>query len=395
MRRIILFILGYRRLSAESRYSAEIMNICMRYGYVYRDTAFEGDRIYFSASLQTAKQLVGKCAEIGIPIERETERGVPRIFYKYRHRYGILVGALLFAAIVFFSGRVIWDIRVDGNSALSDAEVVAELNACGLSVGDIRSGIDTDTVQNRVMIASERISWISVNIIGTVAEVEIRESEVDPREEGDYAASNIVAARDGQIELFEDVRGNILLDIGDYVREGELIVSGLYDDSGKSIRYTRARGRVLARTTREFLVEIPLRYEKKVYTGRVFTEKYLVFFEKEIKFYGNSGNSYQRCDTIDTVEYFNIMSGGELPIGIRTVKHMEYTYESTERTPEEAEALGAYKLRCEMAPLMSKAELLKKDTYTELRESAFFVRCKIECIEDIAKIKEIDIADLQ
>jgi hypothetical protein len=70
------------------------------------------------------------------------------------------------------------DIRVDGNRELSDAEVIAELNASGLSLGKVRSKLDTDSIQNRVMISSDKISWISVNIIGTVAQVEIRESEV-------------------------------------------------------------------------------------------------------------------------------------------------------------------------------------------------------------------------
>ena len=393
MRKIILFILGYKRFSADERYAAEIMNICMRHGYVYRDSVFEDGRICITVSLRTAKKLLASSAERGIELREEMETGVPRIFYRYRHRYGIAVGALLSALIIVFSSRVIWDIRVEGNRELSDDEVIAELNASGLSLGKVRSKLDTDTIQNRVMISSDRISWISVNIIGTVAEVEIRESELKEESE-DHAAANIVAARDGEIALFEDVRGNILLDIGDRVRKGELIVSGLYDDSGKGIRYTRARGKVFARTNREIFVEIPLKYDKKVYTGRVFTEKYLIFFEKEIKFYGNSGNSYDSCDTIDTVEYFDVMSMGELPIGIRTVKYMEYTYESANRSEEEATELARYKLRCQLSPIVSEAELLKNHTELITTDVSVILRCEIECIENIAEIKKIDIADL-
>lgn len=393
MKRIVLFILGYKRFSAEQRYAAGIMNICMRRGYIYRDSVFEDGRIYLTVSLGTAKKLLTSCAQEGIELREESEKGLPRLLCRYRRRYGIALGALLSALIIFFSSQVIWDIRVEGNRKISDGEVIAELNSAGLSLGKVRAKLDTDSIQNRVMISSDKISWISVNIIGTVAEVEIRESEV-AKESEDYAAANIVAERDGEIALFEDVRGNILLDIGDRVREGELIVSGLYEGSGKGIRYTRARGKVFARTNREICVEIPFKYEKKVYTGRVFTEKYLIFFEKEIKFYGNSGNSYDSCDTIDTVEYLNVMAMGDLPIGIRTVKHMEYTYESAERSEEEATELANYKLRCELLPIVSKAELLSKDTEINVTEEKLMLRCEIECIEDIAKVKKIDIADL-
>ena len=390
----MLFIGGYWLLRADREDAAQIMNICQRYGFIYRDLVFEGDCILFKCSLATASRLRERCGEAGVGIESVRAYGVPSLFMRYRRRYGVFAGLLLFAAIIFFSGRVIWDIRIDGNERLSEEEVIGALRECGMSVGDLRREVDTASVENRVMIASDDISWMSINIIGTVAEVEIRESEVVPDEGESYAASNIVAARDGYIELFEDVRGKIVLEIGDYVREGELIVSGLYDSKTAGIRYTNARGRVLARVEREFCAEIPLKYDKKVYTGRTFTEKYLIFFEKEIKFYGNSGNSYESCDTIDTVEYLDIFSAGELPVGIRTVKHLEYTYESREREPDEALALAEYRLDIEMRGELRESELLRKRAVCEYTDDACILRYRVECIEDIARIKKIEIEGL-
>ena len=393
MRRVMLFILGYVSLSAESRDAHEIMNICMERGYVYRDLRFEGDKIYFNCSLSTEKKLISACAARGIEVVRLRERGIPSLLGRYRYRYGFFAGLAVFVAIVALSGTVIWRIKIDGNVELSEREVIEELRRGGLSVGSRKRGLDVGSIENRVLISSDEISWISVNIIGTVAEVEIRETEVEERRE-EYLASNIVAARDGQIELFEDVRGNILLNIGDYVRKGELIVSGLYDSQTQGIRYTDARGRVFARTERDISVEIPFRYEKKSYTGRVFTEKYLIFFEKEIKIYTNAGNSYTSCDTIDTVEYINFFSAGELPVGVRTVKHIEYVYESATRTPEEAERLADYKLSCELASLARGGELLRKSRTSRVSETAYIIDCHIELIENIAERREIKIEGL-
>ena len=393
MRGILLFIFGYVSLSAESARAHEIMNLCMERGYVYRDLRFEGDRIYLSCSLGTAKKLSDACGARGIEIVRLRERGVPSLLGRYRHRYGFFAGLALFAAIFFLSGTVIWGIKIDGNARLSEREVLTELRRCGLSVGSRKSGLDVSAIENRVLIESDEISWISVNIIGTVAEVEIREIEVEEERE-QYLASNIVAARDGQIELFEDVRGNIILNIGDYVRKGELIVSGLYDSQTQGIRYTDAKGRVLARTERDISVSIPFKYEKKRYTGKVFTEKYLIFFEKEIKFYTNAGNLYASCDTIDTVEYINFFSAGELPVGVRTVKHMEYVYEDAERTPEEAERLADYKLSCDLAALADDGELLRKSKVYRVTDTAYIIDCHIQRIENIAERREIKIEGL-
>ena len=381
---------GYKILSCTRENSAKIMNICMQYGYIYRDARFEGEEFIFTSPLRDARRLRKKCAERGIDIREVGDRGGPAVAFRYRHRYGVGVGVLVFALILFLSSRVVWDIRIDGNKRLGESEVREQLALCGLHVGDIISQIDADSIENRVIIYSDDISWISVNLIGTVAQVEIRESEVvEEREE--YAASNIVAARDGQIELFENVRGNILLDIGAEVREGDLIVSGVYGSEDEGLRYTAARGRVLARTERDIEVEIPLVYDKKVYTGRVFCEKYLVFFEKEIKIYRNSRNLCDTCDTIDTVEYLDILSAGELPVEIRTVKHFEYTYESAERSAEDAEKLAEYKLERLLSELSQSAELLGKSTLCESTDTAYVIKCRVRLIEDIARIKEIQI----
>ena len=45
-----------------------------------------------------------------------------------------------------------------------------------------------------------------------------------------------------------------------------------------------------------------MKYDKKVYTGRKKIKKSLIFFEKEVKFFGNSRNLYASCDKIDVVE---------------------------------------------------------------------------------------------
>ncbi len=393
MLKIFRFIAGYKKLRIPRQSSAQTMNICRQFGYIYRDTSFDDDFMYFYMPLRTAKHFGEKCKDFGIELFEISESGIPHLFSKYHRRYGVAAGVLLFTAIIFLSGRVIWDIRINGNQKLSESEVLTQLNECGLSVGNLKSKTDTSTVENRIMILSPDIGWISINLIGTVAEVEIRESEVIEEKE-EYLAANIVAAKDGQIYLFENVRGNILCDIGDFVSAGELIVSGIYESETQGLRYTAAKGEVFAKTTEEISVEIPLKYDKKVYTGKVFTEKYLIFFKKEIKFFGNGGNSYTDCDKIDTVEYLDILSAGKLPFGVRTVKYFEYAYESTERTEDEARKLADYKLQSALSILASKTELLGKSTEESLSPESFKLFCKIECIENIAEIREIKIKEL-
>ena len=392
MRRPFLFLFGYERLRTRAEYAGEILELCRQRGYVYRDSFFLEGNFFLDCSPVTAKKLRALCAERGLPLLSERAFGIPALLHRYRQRVGIAVGLLLFAAILFFSGRVVWSIRVEGNRAVSDEEVLEELRRCGMTVGSPIGKLDTGVIENRVLILSDEISWISINMIGTVAEVEIREVEEIPEQEEELLAANLVAARSGKIEYLEDTRGNVAVEIGDVVEEGDLLVGGLYDNpNGGNYRYTCAKGKVFARTERDFTVEIPYLYEKKTYTGEVIVEKYLIFFEKEVKFFGNTGNSPMTCDTIDTVEYIELAGGVTLPVGIRTVRHMEYRVETASRNEEDAVELAQYRLRCLMESEVSEGMLVSKRMTASLTEEAYVLRCRAEYIENIAKTREIEI----
>lgn len=385
------FFSGYRILRIASSDSVSFLNLCAERHFVYRDPTVEDGFFSFCVSETVAKRLIPALEQKGIGWECVKKGGSALWLHALWHRPGILLGALLFALTVFFSSNVIWDIRVEGCQRLQEKEVEELLLACGLHRGAWRSSLDTAGVESRVIIASDTISWISVNIIGTVAEVEIRESIPAPEMTEHMAAANLVASRDGMILWMEEVRGNAAVGEGDDVAEGELLIGGLYGSETDGFRYTVAKGRVYARTHRDFSVEIPLIYQKKVYTGRVQEEKYAIFFEKEVKFFGNYRNLYESCDTIDTVEYARVFGGENLPVGIRTVRYLEYVWVTDTRSEEEARALAEYELRCLTEAEVPEGELLRMTKRGSVGESAYRLEAHATYIENIAEVREIEI----
>ena len=380
-----LFLMGYCRLYYPQERAAEIVNYCSDGGLVYRESKFLAEEFTLLCSYNTAKHLKRRYPPI-----REEAHGLPSALKKYRDRPGMLVGLLLSVLLLWASGRVVWQISVEGNEHTSDKEIIEQLRLCGMEVGDRISALNTAALENRMLIESESVSWISINLRGTVAQVEVREILPEPKEES-YAAANLVAARSGVIEWLEDTRGNVAVQIGDVVGEGELLVGGLYAPEGGGLRYTMAKGKVMARTVREFCVEIPEKYEKKIYTGEVKVEKSLIFFKKEIKFFGNTGNLYERCDTIDTVEYLELPGAYLLPVGVRTVRYMEYRTEERTRSEEEMSSLSYDRLAIEMEGAVPEGMLLRKGLKETRTEEGFVLRCRAEFLENIAQIKEIEI----
>ena len=387
----ISFLFGYRIIKAELGAAADIFNAAHEYGIVYRNRRSEADTVAIECSLPAARRLKKICDARGIPLLSDTEHGVPHLLGKYRRRYGIFIGCVLCVALVILSGTAVWDVRIDGEKRLSEKQIIEELDACGLSIGTKTRSLDTDVIQTRMLIYSDDISWISINLIGTVAHVEIRESEPLPLEEPQLAAANLVASEDGEIVGFEDIRGDVAVRIGDIVNQGELLVSGIRDIELQGFVYKVASGKVYAKTKSVYSVDIPLKYEKKTYTDEVFEEKYLIFFNKEIKIYSNNRKNNISCDIIDTVEYANVLSMGKLPFGIRTVKYLPYGYESAERSKDEAIDLALFKLRS-LEEELGVSDVISKQLSGIFSDGAYRLECTAVSVKNIAVQKEIEIA---
>ena len=386
-----LFLIGYRRYETSRDNIGKLIDLCRTEGIPYREVIFWDSSASFVTSFFYSFRLEKRAREHGLQLTLIASCGIPALLLRYRHRYGLFLGIIISVALIFLSGSVIWDIRIDGENRLTEREVKSLLSDCGLELGTRRRALDIDTLENRVMIRSDDIAWISVNIIGTVAEVEIRELTVieEPEELGD--ASNIVADTDGRIVGFEDAKGNIAVEIGESVAEGQLLIGGIYGDEESGFRYTNAQGRVLAEVDRTFELEIPRVESKKVYTGEVKCEKYLIFFKKRIKFFANYRNLPTSCDKIEVEEFIGAPRGFELPFGIYEVRYLEYEYVDEVRDDAALSAIADHRMDALIADQLADAEILRKKTQFDLYDDKLVVRAKIRCVQNIAKRKDIEV----
>jgi hypothetical protein len=91
------------------------------------------------------------------------------------------------------------------------------------------------------------------------------------------------------------------------------------------------------------------------------------------------------------VEFLPSPNGDDLPVGIRTVKYMEYVYTDSERSDTELAELAEYRMSLTLFSALRDAELLRRSESFELYGDRYILRCKVRCIKNIAKAKEIEI----
>ena len=391
-------VTGYRVLETDADHSARLLEICRRREIPYRDfQSAEGGGISLCFTLACARRVRRLCDECGIPLTETGRGGLPVLGRRLWRRPGLLVGLVLGVILYAAAQRVVWDVRISGNTILSNRAVEASLAACGLEVGTPLRGFRADVVANEVLLYDDRLAWLSINRKGTVAYVEVREAVKRPEAESDQPC-DLVAAEGGIIERVELESGNVRIAAGQIVGKGDMLVSGLYDSTQQGIRFTTARAKVYARTTRVLMVKIPLTYEYKDYETEpmggergINREKSLIFFGKQIKFKKKTGNLTVCCDIIENEKSCGVVSGVGFPVSLRTTWYLPYTVTQATRSYAEAEELAYFELAKAIAALPGGAELIRKEISVHHGADALTLTCTLTAVEDIARPRVIEI----
>ncbi len=338
------------------------------------------------------------CASRGINIRLERKGGLPLWFYRYRRRMGLLIGAVLAFVLFYMAGNVIWDVRVDGEESIDVTAFVDELDECGLRVGSWIPKMDTDAIERRILSRSDKVAWISVNLKGTVAYVQIRELMRPPKTENESFGQpsgqpvNLVARCDGIIESVRLVSGEVVVKPGELVRAGDLLISGVRDSGNFGYRIRTANGQVMAVTEHTMVVQIPLKQQEKSYLPQKSEQKTLFFFGKSIKVTKNSGNFGEECDTIKKMEVFSLGSGVPLPIFVETVIARPFEWREICLSEQQAERMAEDELERQLnEALADQGILLSKAVSRSVSEEYYTINCRYRCVENIAEKKPFSV----
>lgn len=393
----LLFVLGLCTVTVSPEDATELLNVCMSNGIIYRKQRVvcgeDGEgRLCVCLTVRGFARLkkIWECAgQVHMPLVLERCYGLPPLILQYCTRVGAMLGVILACVLVWASGRILWDVRITGNDTVADEVIRARLSECGFDVGTVLSGIDTDRIENELLLRSDEVSWMSINIRGTVAHVEVREKQQEPKREESRPA-NLIAAKNGEVVRLEVYSGLPVVSVGSIVSEGELLVSGIYDSKSVGYRLRSASGSVFARTSETVTVEIPLEYERKQYTGAVFEEKSLKIFGKTIKISKNSRNLPTLCDKIITVDNLTLIDGKPLPCELSVTQYREYGLRVFKRSAKEATELAFDELARRLSELGESTFLLRKTVSTEITDASVRLTAELSLIEDIAKKQEFE-----
>lgn len=187
-----------------------------------------------------------------------------------------MAGCLLMASIVAVQSMFIADVRIDGYKAIPEDSLRLCLEEAGICEGVFRPAIDWEGAREMLRETFPQLTWIQLVYDGRTVILNVNETEKEilyAADEEEAGCISIVADRSGYIESVSALRGAAQVEPGDFVNEGDVLISGVvpmepttFQEDWPTEYYVRAKGEITA------LVPYRLTFNQERYTEDVAEE---------------------------------------------------------------------------------------------------------------------------
>lgn len=394
MKKLLHILLGTVRVVVTGPYPERVLNLCAQaridfWGVDWRDdstVAFTLRR----RGLEPARDLARR---VDCTTQILYRSGFPEAADNLARRYGFLVGLALSLAVVCILSQFVLTVEVAGNEQVDEGVILQQLQRFGVYPGVYGPGLDRRQIEQELLRELPQLSWAALNLTGTRLEVLVREREEAPERIDDRTFSHVVAEADGIVTRVEAELGDALVQPGDTVSRGEVLISGTvtleppkYSDLPNRYYQTHARGRVWARTWRTLTAVIPVEAGVKTYTGEGHTGWAIKIFSKTIEISGNSSIPEGIYDKITEVFQLRLPGGRPLPLSLLREYRRPYTLSSVPIRQEEAIHLLEGALQARLEELIGEeGEVLSCQFTTRIHGGLLQVTVQGECREEIGR----------
>ncbi len=313
--------------------------------------------------------------------------GLYGALYKRRKRYGAILGIVICLLIMMFSTGVVWDIRIEGENELSTICVEEALGAVGFSVGSRWSHVDTGELEREVLQNSDKIGWININRRGNVAYISVKSKTIyPPIPEEQY--SNIVSLYDCVIEEITVKSGIAMVNAGDTVRRGQLLVSGVIpSELGGGLVHAEAE--IKGRVNKKIKVDVNRCESYKSYQDELLSEMSLNIFGFSINIFKKYGNYSGEYDIIKSKEVWSVFGKYKLPVS--TERSYVSRYVPAERSYSDSElvAIAASRLTEKRDDAVKTSEVVKITTDGQFTENGYTMYSDMILLTEIGENRSI------
>jgi len=315
--------------------------------------------------------------------------GIAKIQYLVHKYFVFLLGIVFFLGIIFFLSHVIFQVDVVHSNELIRSIIYEDLKQFGIERFHFKVSYEEkeEIVEKILEKETEKIEWLEIEEVGTKYIVRVEERKKS-KEKKACRPQNVVAKKDAMILEIHAEEGEVKKKKLDYVKRGDVIISGLIYNKEDIVSKRCARGQVFGEVWYQVTLEIPKHYHEEKVTGK--KKRKL-----EVQFLNTTYHLFSHYDTYQKKSKV-LLKSRLLPIQFLFSTYLEtevidekYTLDSID---SKVYSLALEKLSQQLSKddeVISKKILKKYEKDSKIIVEVFF-RVK-EDITDTVSIENVDI----
>lgn len=245
-------------------------------------------------------------------------------------KYSVYFMTLLFSVfVIFILSNIIFEVEVVNNNDEIKTLIYDELKKYNISKFHfVTSFTKQEQIAKEITYNhKDKIEWMELKREGTKYTVAVERRKLEqPREK--LQNRDLIASKSGILLKIDASTGEVVKKINDYVKKGDVVVSGkiMKNDTIKSL--VSAEGNIYAEVWYDVNISMPLQYREEQKTGKKKTIFKLTFLNKSIGLF----NRYKEYKDED----WYTISSKLLPISFSITKREKLKVNSYHYTKEEA-----------------------------------------------------------
>ena len=368
-----------------------LLSACTRAGLAFRnierlgpgrvrlETGLEG---YFALRARS-RRFMGRLRTVG-------RRGLPFSAARLGRRKGLIVGLLLALCVLWHLSGLVWSIGLEGDSPLAEARMLALLDRAGVRIGAPMRSIDPQTVRNEVLLMTDRLSYLAVNLRGTHVQVVLRALEAPPALVPQHIPCDVVADRPGLIVALRVRDGQAKVRVGETLSVGDVIASGTMTSTQGEAWRVHASAEADLRTWYTLERRLPMAVWRATPTGQTVERHAITLGKWRIPLYLIETEPFSWYDM--NVEKYAPALGARhtLPVALEGERMAELELTPATIQSDEAARLLEAGLRRELALRHPEAQVLSLSFDMREEAGAYVGRLKVECIETTGTERQME-----
>lgn len=377
-------------------YSVErLLNLCGNHDVLVWDIEDHGDYHTMRMSVAGFFALKPLLKKTGTRAAVLGKYGLPFFVSKMCKRKLFVAGLLCCILFWCLASRFIWDIRIEGNFALTEDVLMDYLEEKGVHTAMKKSALEIETLEQALREDYDLITWTSVQLKGTTLLIHIKENDMPVYDNRNKAETergmDLVAEKEGVVTYIITRSGVPKVTCGDSVQKGDVLVSGAVpvyneDTTVRRYQYVEADADITLSYARNLSLEEAVAYEEKCYTGEEIEIPVAGTGEKEFALRFRKV-PYDFYDTSEEKKQVQLLDHLYLPLyyGKRTVR--EYEIVPKMHTAEEMKTLLQEQWRKIIATLNEKGvQITEKNVTIKKNDKKWVLYAHMQLEESAVKL---------